>query len=319
MKAVVFDRYGDLESLRIADVPKPEPDHDEVRLKVYSASINPADAYIVQGRPFPVRLSTGLFKPKISIPGTDVAGMVDAMGPEAMECEWGQEVYADLSGSGFGAFAEYVCVPKSSIALKPSNLDYDQAASVPVAAATALQGLMKGEVLSYRSALIIGASGGVGHFALQLAKNYGLHVTAVCSTAKMDFVKSLGADKVIDYKKEDYTKTEGKYELIFDTAGKKSVGVFKKMLTRDGRFVACAFNPSALLSTPFGGILSNKKVVSYVAEPNMDDLATLRKLIESGKITPHVDKVFDLDRIVEAFNYWKLGQAKGKIAIHVSD
>jgi len=319
MKAAVFDRYGDLDSLRVEEISKPEPKADEVRLKVYAASINPADYYIVRGKPFPVRFSTGLIKPRVRIPGIDVAGMVDAMGPEAMECEWGQEVYADLSDSGFGAFAEYVCVPKSAIALKPRNLNYVEAAAVPLAATTALQGLMKGEVLSYRSALVVGASGGVGHFAVQIAKNYGLHVTGVCSTDKVDFVKSLGADEVIDYNKTDYTRMDRSYELIFDTAAKRSASTFRKMLTTDGRYVAVAFSPSALINSPFGGILNNKKIVTYVAQPSTEDLATLRKMIESNRIKPHVDRVFELEDITEAYKYWKSGQAKGKIAIHVSD
>jgi NADPH:quinone reductase-like Zn-dependent oxidoreductase len=317
MKAMVFRRYGGVENLIFEEVDKPEPKEDEVRLKVRAASVNPDDYEVMKGRSIGRRFTTGLFTPQKKILGIDVAGTVDAMGPQAMECELGQEVYADLSDHGYGAYAEYVCVPKSAIALKPRNLAFTAAATLPFAGTTALQGLFKGDILSYRSALIIGASGGVGHFALQIAKSYGLQVTAVCSTQKIEMVKALGADRIIDYTKTDYTKTDDQYELIFDAAGKHSAGKFRKMLTRDGRYVACAYNPSAYVHAPIRGILTNRRVVTYDTIPSTEDLATLRRMVESKKITPYVDRVFSLKDLPEAMHYLKSGNVKGKVAIEM--
>ncbi len=315
MKAAVIEKYGSIDSLRVQEVEKPEPTEDEVRLKVFAASVNPSDLHLIKGKHFGSR-----FGKKRRIPGIDVSGMVDAMGPNAMDCSWGDEVYADLSNHGYGSFAEYVCVPRSAIALKPKNLDYIEAACVPYAATSALQGLVdEGDIFSHRSALIVGASGGVGHFAVQIAKNYDLQVTGVARTEKLDFVKTLGADFVLDYTKEDYMKSDNHYELIFDTAGQRSAFKFRKMLTRDGRYVAIAATASALLQTPIIGILNNRRVKTFRTRPSTEDLATLRKLIEKGSVKPNVDKVFSLDEVPQALKYLESGQVKGKIAIHVSD
>jgi NADPH:quinone reductase-like Zn-dependent oxidoreductase len=189
-----------------------------------------------------------------------------------------------------------------------------------MAATAALQGLLNyGEMLSYRSAMIIGAAGGVGHFAVQIAKNFDLQVTAVTREENIEFVRSIGADFVISSDNTDYIKSKNHYELIFDTIADKSARRFRKMLTRDGRYVACAFSPSAVVQSPFGGILNNRKIVTFDAKPNMDDLATIRKMIEKGNITPRVDKVFPLTEIKEAFSFYSSGKAKGKVVLTMDD
>ncbi|MFT6175354.1 MAG: NADPH:quinone reductase-like Zn-dependent oxidoreductase [Cryomorphaceae bacterium] len=317
MKAVVFDKYGSIDNLRMEEIEKPEPKADEVRLKVYAASVNSGDLQLINGR-LSSRLRTGIFRPGRTVPGIDVSGIVDAMGPEAIGCTWGQEVYADLSDYGFGGFAEYVCVPKSAIALKPSNLSYVEAAAVPMAATTALQGLLTwGEMLSYRSALVIGAAGGVGHFAVQIAKNFNLQVTAVTREQNLDFVTSLGADYVMSYDEIDFS-SDKHYELIFDTVADNSAHKYRKMLTRDGKYVACAFSPSAVLHSPFGGILNNRKIVTFEAQPSMDDLAIIRKMIEKGNVTPKVDRIYTLEETGEALKYLAAGNARGKVVIKIA-
>jgi NADPH:quinone reductase-like Zn-dependent oxidoreductase len=318
MKAVVFDKYGSIDNLRIVEIEKPEPKADEVRLKVYAASVNSGDLQSIKGK-LSSRLSTGIFRPGKTVPGTDVSGIVDAMGPEAVGCTLGQEVYADVSDYGFGGFAEYVCVPKSAIALKPSNLSYVEAAAVPMAATTALQGLLNwGEMLSYRSAMVIGAAGGVGHFAVQIAKNYNLQVTAVTREQNLDFVKSLGADYAKSYDEIDFS-ADNHYELIFDTVADNSAHKYRKMLTRDGKYIACAFSLSALFHGPFGGILNNRKIVTFEAQPNTDDLAIIRKMIEKGNVMPRVDRVYPLEETVEALKYLAAGKSRGKVVIKISE
>ncbi|MGB6036579.1 MAG: NAD(P)-dependent alcohol dehydrogenase [Cryomorphaceae bacterium] len=318
MKAVVFDKYGSIDNLRIEEIQKPEPNADEVRLKVYAASINSGDIQLIRGN-FASRMRSGFFSPGLKVPGIDVSGMVDAMGPEAIGCTLGQEVYADLSDYGYGGFAEYVCVPKSAIALKPSNLSYEEAAAVPMSATAAFQGLLDwGDMLSYRSTMIIGAAGGVGHFAVQIAKNYNLQVTGVTRGENLDFVTSLGADYVKSYDDIDFN-SENHYELIFDTVADNSAYKFRRMLTRDGKYVACAFSPSAVIHSPFGGILNNRKIVTFDAQPNTDDLATIRKMIEKGKVAPRVDRVYPLEETPEALKYVAEGNAKGKVVIKIAE
>lgn len=319
MKAVVFDKYGSIDNLRIEEVEKPEPKADEVRLKVYAASVNSGDLQLIKGK-LSTRLKVGILNPRKMIPGIDVAGMVDAMGPEAIGCTWGEEVYADLSDHGYGGFAEYVCVPKSAIALKPSNLIYEEAAGVPTAATAAFQGLIDyGDMLSYRSVMIIGAAGGVGHFAVQIAKNYNLQVTAVTAKENLEFVKSIGADHAICYDEIDFKEITNHYELIFDTVADNSAHKFLRMLTSDGKYVACAFSPSAVFHSPFGGILHNRKILTFDSTANMDDLATIRQMIEKGSVTPKIDRVFSLSETVDALKYVSQGKAKGKVAIQISE
>lgn len=319
MKAIVFNKYGSIDNLRIEEIERPEPEADEVRLKVFAASVNAGDLQLIKGN-LRSRLRNGLFRPGNRIPGIDVAGIVDAMGPEAIGCKLGQEVYADLSDYGFGAFAEYICVPKSAVALKPSNLDYVKSAAVPRAATTAFQGLLDwGQMLSFRSAMIIGASGGVGHFAVQIAKNYNLQVTAVAREDNLEFVRSLGADHAISYDELDLSNSDHHYELIFDTVADNSAHKYRKMLTRDGKYVSSAFSPSASIQSPFGGILNNRKVVTFEARPDTDDLATIRKMIEKGNLTPRIDRVYPLEKTVEALKYLATGKALGKVVIQISD
>jgi NADPH:quinone reductase-like Zn-dependent oxidoreductase len=319
MKAIVFDKYGSIDNLYLEEREKPEPEADQVRLKVYAAAVNPRDIEMIKGK-FNHRLSAGIFSPGKRIPGIDVAGKVDAMGPEALGCKWGQEVYADLSDVGYGGFAEYVCVPKSAIALKPQNLDFVHSAAVPLAATTALQGLLNwGDMLSYRSAMIIGAAGGVGHFAVQIAKNYNLQVTAVTREENKEMVKEIGADHVISYEEMNFSDNTRHYELIFDTAAHRPAGKYRKLLTSDGRYVACAYSPSAYLQSPFGGILHNRKIITFDSKPDTDDLATIRKMIERGSIKPRVDRIFSLEETAAALKYMTKGSSRGKVVIKIAD
>jgi len=318
MKAVVFDRYGAIDNLQMEELEKPEPKADEVRLKVFAASVNSGDIQLIRGT-LSSRLNNGLFTPGKKVPGIDVAGMVDAIGPEAMGCELGQEVYGDLSGYGYGGFAEYVCVPKSAIALKPNNLDFIEAAAVPRAATAAFQGLLDwGDMLSYRSVMVIGAAGGVGHFAVQIAKNYNLQVTAVTRKDNLEFVTNLGADHVKCYNEIDFS-ADNHYELIFDPVADNSAHKFRRMLTRDGKYVASAFSLSAKFHSPFGGILNNRKIMTFDVRPDLDDLATIRKMIEKGNVTPRIDRVYPFEQVGEALKHFSAGKARGKVVIQMNE
>ncbi|HKK39429.1 MAG TPA: NAD(P)-dependent alcohol dehydrogenase, partial [Cryomorphaceae bacterium] len=309
MRAIVFDKYGSVDQLRLEEVEKPVPQADEVRIKVCAASVNRIDLQLVQGK-FWYRMRNGLFNPGKATPGIDIAGVVDALGPEAIGWMLGQEIYASLANYGFGGFAEYVCVPKSALALKPKNLSFVESAAVPTTATTAFQGLVDwGQMLSYRSVLIIGAAGGVGHFAVQMAKNYNLQVTAVSRSENLDFVKSLGADFTLSHEKMEFLSDERRYELIFDTVGDTSAHKYRKMLTGDGKYVVSAFSPSAIVSSPFGGILNNRKVIVFRVKPDPKDLSTIRKMIERGSVYPKVDRIYPLEEIKEALTYATSGNA----------
>lgn len=311
MKAAVRSRYGPPEVIRVEDAPQPTPGEGEVLVEVHAASVNAADWHLLRGDPFLVRLTSGLRTPKQRILGADIAGRVAALGPHVHEFEAGDEVFGDLSASGFGAFAEYVSVPAQALVHKPANLTFEEAAAVPLAAITALQGLRdNGGIRSGQRVLITGASGGVGSFAVQLAKNFGAHVTGVCSGGKIDFVRSLGADEVIDYIAEDFTTRPERYDLIFDAGAFRPVLATRRALAPGGSYVMVGGANGPMMQALLMGR-------AFLAKPNREDLTTIKELIEAGSLRPVVDEVFPLQRVPEAIAYMEAGKVRGKVVIRV--
>jgi NADPH:quinone reductase-like Zn-dependent oxidoreductase len=269
---------------------------------------------MIRGKPFFIRLmGIGLFTPKHTIPGGDLAGMVEAVGKKVKQFQPGDDVYGDIGEVGHGAFAEYVSVPENVLVHKPSNLTYEEAASVPQYALVALQGLRdNGHIQSGHKVLINGASGGVGTFAVQVAKSYGAEVTGVCSTRNLELVRSIGADHVIDYTKEDFAKKEQRYDLILDSVANRPISDYTGVLTPNGHYVAVAFNVRALIT---GG----KKVNQLSHEPNAEDLVFMKELIEAGKVVPVIDKSYPLSDITKAFRYFEEEHPTGKVVITMKD
>jgi NADPH:quinone reductase-like Zn-dependent oxidoreductase len=321
MKASIYSRYGPPDVLAFQEVAKPSPRDDEVLIRIHAASVNFADASFVRGRPFMVRLmGQGLLRPKHTVLGSDIAGRIEAVGRSVQHLEPGDEVFGDICECGWGGFAEYVSVPWTALTVKPANLTFEQAAAVPQAATVALQGLRdKGRIQSRQQVLINGASGGIGSFAVQIAKLYGAHVTAVCSTRNLDLVRSLGADDVIDYTREDFARNGHRYDLILGTAGYRSILDYRRALSPQGRYVmtggamrqvfeAILFGP--LLSKPGG-----KQLVNLSSKPVPADLAHLRELLEAGKVVPVIDRCYPLEQLGEALAYYEGGHARGKVVI----
>jgi NADPH:quinone reductase-like Zn-dependent oxidoreductase len=323
MKAVVYSNYGSPDVLEIRDVKKPVPNDDQVLIKVRAASINPLDWHFMEGTPYIMRIGVGLRKPKDPRLGVDMAGQVEAVGKNVTLFKPGDEVF----GGRNGAFAEYVCARADrAIVLKPANLTFEQAACVPIAAITALQGLRdKGKIQPGQKVLINGASGGVGTFAVQIAKTFGADVTGVCSTRNLDLVRSLGADHVIDYTKEDFTKGEQRYDLILDNVGNQPLSGFRHVLQpkgicvmiggggpNDGGLIGPMARPvKALLMSPF----VSQKMGMFMADLNKQDLTILGDLMQSGKVTPVIDRTYPLSQIAEAIRYLEQGHARGKVVI----
>ncbi len=323
MKAVVYTRYGSPDVLHLVEVDKPVPKDDEVLLEIHAASINRADWYALTGKPFMIRIGGGLLKPKHRILGMDVAGRVEAVGRNITRFQAGDEVFGDISWQGKGAYAEYVAVPENLLALKPSNHEFDEAAAVPVAAVVALQGLRDaGEIKPGQKVLINGASGGVGTFAVQIAKSYETEVTAVCSTRNMDLARSIGADHVIDYTRDDFTQGEKRYDLIIGANGYHPLSDYKRALRPRGTYV-CTGGTLAQIIQSEGGASKNheegKKVRSLGSvKQSLDDLVVVKKLIEAGKVVPVIDKYFPLSEVPEAFRYYGEGRSMGKVIITVN-
>ncbi len=324
MKAMVFTQYGAPDVLQLKEIPMPTPKENEVLVRVMAASVNAADWHLLRGDPFLLRLNFGLLRPKLSILGADIAGKIEVIGNKVKQFKVGDEVFADISGFGFGAFAEFICVPEQALVHKPSNLSFVQAAAVPMAAVTALQGLRDhGKIRAGQKVLIHGASGGVGTFAVQLAKTFGADVTAVCSTQKLELAKSLGADKVIDYSQEDFTKNGQRYDLILAVNGNRSILEYKKALSPNGISLTIGGAMSQLMQAIFWGsllsLIGKQKMGSVLAKPNIQDLAFIRDLIMAGKISPVVDKTYSFQQIPEAIRYLETGKARGKVVIHIGD
>jgi NADPH:quinone reductase-like Zn-dependent oxidoreductase len=319
MKAMVYAEYGPPEALQLKEVDKPTPQDNEVLIRVHATSIVWADLAVVRGKPFVVRLTGGgLRKPKHKIPGIDVAGRVEAVGGDVRQFQPGDEVFGDLFESGFGGYAEYASARENGLALKPAGTTWEEAASVPQAAVVALQGLRDmGQIQPGQKVLINGASGGNGTFAVQIAKWFGAEVTGVCSTKSLDLVRSIGADRVIDYTQEDFTKSEQRYDLIFDVVANRSVSDYMRVLSPDGVYVACAFSPVALM---LGGLISRiggKKVVQLSQSSNQEDLALVKELVEDGKVRPVIDRSYPLNELPEALRYYGEGHPQGKVVITV--
>lgn len=323
MKAILHTKYGPPDVLKLSEVEKPVPGYDEVLIKVHAASVNTADCYILKGEPFLVRIiDGGILKPKYKIPGSDIAGQVDAIGRNVKQFQLGDEVFGNLSSYGRGGFAEYVCAPENALALKPDNISFDEAATVPLAAVTALQGIRDiGKIRSGQKVLINGASGGVGTFALQLAKSFGAEVTAVTSTNKLEMAYSIGADHVIDYTKEDFTQSGQLYDLIIAVNGYHSIFDYKRALSSRGMYVMIGGSLSqmfqAMLLGPCIPMTGGKNMGTVSLRPNPEDLVFMKELLEAGKVVPVIDRRYMLNEVPDALRYLEEGHALGKVVITI--
>ena len=316
MRAVVYESYG-LDALEVQDVAKPAITEDEVLVHVRAASLNPADWYTMKGQ-FMARTTNGLRKPKNNRLGTDLAGTVEAIGANVKQFRPGDDVF----GARTGAFAEYVSVPEDrALVLKPANVTFEEAAGVAIAGVTALQGLRdKAQVQPGQKVLVNGASGGVGTFAVQIAKSLGAEVTAVCSTRNVDIVRSLGADHVVDYTGEDFTRTEERYDAMFDVAGNRSWSDCRRVLKPHATFVIVGAPKSHPLRHVAkmliaGRLRGSQKTVFFLAKIRKADLDVLRGLLESGQVKPVVDRVYELSDIADAYRYLGEGHAQGKVVV----
>ncbi|MFN8481509.1 MAG: NAD(P)-dependent alcohol dehydrogenase [Anaerolineae bacterium] len=325
MKAVVYTQYGPPDVLHLEEVAKPSPQDGEALVKVYAASVNAADWHLLTADIFLVRVMVGgLRTPKHTILGADIAGVVEAVGAGVKQFRPGDEVYGDIALYGFGGFAEYVAVAERAIAPKPSNLSFEEAAAVPLAAVTALQGLRdQGHIQAGQKVLINGASGGVGTFAVQIAKAFGAEVTAVCSPRNVEQARAIGADHVIDYTKEDFTRSGQQYDLIFAANGARSISDYRRALAPKGIYVMAGGQSSqmfqALLLGPLMSIGSDRKMGGLSAKTNQADLLAVKELIEASKVKPVIDKRFPLAQVPDAMRYLGDGHARGKVVITVQD
>ena len=320
MKAIIYTRYGSPDVLQLKDVEKPIPNDDEVLVKVWAASVNALDWHMLTADIFLVRLNSGLLKPKYNIPGADIAGVVEAVGKNVSQFRPGDEVYGDVFQGGF---AEYVVCREKTLALKPANVSFDVAAAVPVAGLTALQGLRDcGKIQTGQKVLINGAAGGVGTFAVQVAKAFGAEVTAVCSARNLEQAHRLGADHVIDYAREDFTQNDQRYDLIFAANGYHPITAYKRALTPQGVYVMAGGKMAQMFQTLLlGRLMSEKdgrKLGAVSAHMDQQDLLILKKMLESGKIIPAIDRRYPLNEAPEALRYLGTGHARGKIVIDVA-
>jgi NADPH:quinone reductase-like Zn-dependent oxidoreductase len=323
MKAIVQFKYGSVDVLRLEDVDQPLVQDNEVLVRVYAASVNAGDWHLMRGTPFFSRLLFGgLLKPKIKILGCDMAGRVEAIGKDVTQFQPGDEVFGCLSESGFGAFAEYVCATEAAFVIKPANATFEEAATVPDAALAALQGVRDvGQIQPGQKVLINGASGGVGSFAVQIAKAFGTEVTAVCNTKKMDMVRAIGADHVIDYTQVDVTKNGQHYDLILDAAAYRSVLDYLPVLTPEGTYVLVGGSTAqffqVMFVSPWISRTSRQKVKSLASKSNQADLVILRDLMVAGKIVPWIDRRYNLSEVPAAIRHLEQRQVLGKVAISV--
>jgi NADPH:quinone reductase-like Zn-dependent oxidoreductase len=319
MKAIVYHEYGSPDVLKCEETDKPTIGDDEVLIRVRAASVNPLDWHLMRGEPYIIRAMSGLRKPKPTRPGVDLAGQVEAAGRNVTQFQPGDEVY----GASTGAFAEYVCAGENKLVLKPANLTFQQAAAVPVAAISALQGLRdKGRIQPGQKVLINGAAGGVGTFAVQIAKSFGVHVTGVCSTRNVDLVRSIGADHVIDYTQEDFTQSGQRYDLVYDCVGNHSLSAFRRVMTSRGNYVMVG-GPAGRWIGPMDRALKalllslfvSQNLSMFLASTNKEDLIVLKELIEAKKVTPVIDRCYTLSEVPEAVRYSEEGHARGKVVI----
>ena len=314
MRAFIYEKYGPPETLRMAEVDKPAPNADEVLVKVLAASVNAADWHVLRGKPLFSRATLGLLRPKHKILGVDIAGQVEAVGSGVTRFMPGDEVYANLLDHGYGGFAEYVAVPLDVVSLKPTSLSFEEAAAVPMAAVTALQGLRHhGELQPAQQVLINGATGGVGSFAVQLAKASGTEVTAVTSTPNLDLVSSLGADHVVDYTTTDALGDGRRYDLILDTVGNRSVPDLRRALAPGGKAAVTGFTSMRrLLGVSLRG---GKDIAQVQAHVTTEDLELLSELIAAGKVRPQIDRRYRFADIPAAITYLEQGHARAKVVV----
>lgn len=318
MKAMVYNKYGTTDVLKLKEVQVPTPKDNEVKVKVHAVSVNSWDWDLLRGKPFLARIG-GLLKPKYKILGADIAGRVEEIGRDVKHFHPGDEVFGDISWCGWVGFAEYVCVREDALTLKPSTMTFEEASAIPQAGVLALQGLRKGQIQEGHKVLINGAGGGVGTFALQIAKLYGAEVTCVDNTGKMDLLRSIGADYVIDYTQEDL---KGRcYDLILDVIGSRSIFDYKRLLNPNGTYVMVGGSFSLILQIIFlGPVISRieKKTMNIlVHRPNKNDQNFLKDLFVDGTIVPIIDKQYALSEVAEAIQYLGEGKVKGKVVIHV--
>jgi len=314
MKAIVYERYGAPDVLELRDVEKPAVTDDGVLVRIRAASTNPYDWHFMRGKPLFTRLMFGLVRPKDHRLGADLAGEVEAVGKDVTRFRPGDSVF----GEGAGAFAEVACVPERWLARKPTNLTFEQAAAVPMAANTALQGLRDGgRIQAGQKVLIHGASGGVGTFAVQIAKSFGAEVTGVCSTKNVEMVKKIGADHVVDYTRDDFTRGETRYDLMLDTIGDRSLRACRRVLAQKAVYVFIGGRMSHLASTMLARPFVSQDVKAVVAKRSSADLEFLAGLIEAGKVAPVIDRTYPLSEVPAAIRYLEGGHARGKIVITV--
>ncbi len=325
MKAINCPRYGSPDVLQLREVDKPSPKPDEVLIQIHAASLNSRDLRMLRAKPIFIRLMPGgLFRPKNKILGADVAGRVEAIGSKVKNFKPGDDVFGFLpSSTGRGTFAEYVCARENFFSLKPSNLSFEQAAAVPLAAMTALQGLRdNGKIQQGQRVLIQGSSGGVGTFAVQIAKSFGADVTGVCSARNLEMVRLIGADHVIDYREEDFTQNGQQYDLILVVNGYHSLSNYLKALKPEGTLVISGGSlvtlfQAALNTKRFSNIGGGQKLVVVSLKSNMENLILIKELLESGKIKPVIDECYPLNRTPEAFWYFEKEHPRGKVVISV--
>ena len=317
MKAIVITNYGAPEVLQLGQVEKPVPKDNEVRIKIHATSVTSGDWHLRKADPFAVRLFFGLLRPQKNILGFVVAGEIESVGKDVRRFKKGDPVFG-TTGMHFGAYAEYVCLPEDGVlALKPANMTYEEAAAIPFGGNTAWYFLKKAHLQRGQKVLIYGASGAVGTAAVQLAKYLGAEVTAVCSTANVGMVKSLGADKAIDYTKENFTQSGETYDVIFDTVGKSSFSDCIRSLKKEGYLLLAAAGPTQMLQGLWTSLTSSRKVVSGVMSETAEDMVFFKELIEAGKIQPVIDRTYPLEQIAEAHRYVEKGHKKGNVVIKV--
>ncbi len=321
MKTIVWTKYGSPDLLQLKEVEKPVPKDNEVLIKIHAASVNPLDWHRMRASPFLVRLGEGFFKPKDTKLGADVAGIVEAVGSSVTQFKPGDAVFGEI---GAGSFAEYAAAREDRLALKPANISFEEAAASPVVGFTALQGMRAtGHIQSGQKVLVNGAAGGVGTFAIQLAKSFGAEVTGVCSTRNLDMVRSIGADHVVDYTREDFTRNGQRYDLIYDAIGNRSVLAYSSALKPNGKCVIAGFTtmPRLFEHMILGSLITKigSKQISMmgVANPNQPDLLIIKELLESGKVKSVIDRCYPLSETPEAIRYLEKGHARGKVIITV--
>lgn len=320
MKAIVRETYGPPDVLHLEEVPRPTLRDGDVLVRVHAASANAGDWHLLRGTPLPFRLVAGLRTPKFKIIGTDIAGHVEAVGRSVTQFRPGDEVFGELSRCGFGAYAEFAAAPEKALALKPANLSFEEAATIPTAGCTALQGLRKGRIQRAQRVLINGASGGVGTFAVQIAKTFGTEVTAVCSTRNVDMVRSIGADHVVDYTKDDFAALGQQFDLILAANGDRSIWDYRRALSADGSYAMTGGSNRQLTDALLlGPLLSmgRQKFGNLLAKPNQADLLMLKELCEAGRVRPVIDRRFALSDVPAAIRYVEDGHARGKVVVTI--